>query len=280
MPLSAENQRVLDAVCRTDFVSFTQKVFQILSPSAVFRMNFHIENLAYYLELVRRGRIKRLIINLPPRSLRSMMTSVALPAFVLGHDHCTRIIVASYGTELAIKLTNDFRMVISSPSYRRLFPLMQPLALKDTELEVVTSQNRFRLETSIDGSLMGRGGDLIVVDDPLKPADALNEIRRSYVNNWFTNTLLTRSDDMTTGAIIVVMQRLHEDDLTGALLRSSNEWVLVSLPAIATSTKRRYHRDDAARSNRSKPCDLRRRRRHDPASYGRKSAPRGCPLPC
>ena len=230
MPLSAENQRVLDAVCRTDFVSFTQKVFQILSPSAVFRMNFHIENLAYYLELVRRGRIKRLIINLPPRSLKSMMTSVALPAFVLGHDHCTRIIVASYGTELAIKLTNDFRMVISSPSYRRLFPLMQPLALKDTELEVVTSQNRFRLGTSIDGSLMGRGDDLIVVDDSLKPADALNEIRRSYVNNWFTNTLLTRSDDMTTGAIIVVMQRLHEDDLTGALLRSSNEWCSRACP--------------------------------------------------
>ena len=80
---------------------------------------------------------------------------------------------------------------------------------------------------------MGRGGDLIVVDDPLKPADALNEVRRSYVNNWFTNTLLTRLDDMTTGAIIVVMQRLHEEDLTGALLRSSNEWVVLSLPAIA-----------------------------------------------
>ena len=66
MLLTAENQRVLDAVCRTDFVSFTQKVFQILSPSAVFRMNFHIENLAYYLELVRRGRIKRLIIKTTP----------------------------------------------------------------------------------------------------------------------------------------------------------------------------------------------------------------------
>lgn len=233
MLLTLEKQRVLDAICRTDFVSFTQKVFQILSPSAVFGMNFHIETLACHLELVRRGRIKRLIVNLPPRSLKSMTTSVALPAFELGHDPSKRIIVASYGTELAIKLTNDFRMVIGSPSYRRLFPLMRSPALKDTELEVVTSQNGFRLGTSIDGSLMGRGGDLIVVDDPLKPADALNEVRRSYVNNWFTNTLLTRLDDMTTGAIIVVMQRLHEEDLTGALLRSSNGWVVLSLPAIA-----------------------------------------------
>jgi hypothetical protein len=72
-----------------------------------------------------------------------MTTSVALPAFELGHDPSKRIIVASYGTELAIKLTNDFRMVIGSPSYRRLFPLMRSPALKDTELEVVTSQNDF-----------------------------------------------------------------------------------------------------------------------------------------
>ena len=69
MLLTLENQRVLDAICRTDFVSFTQKVFQILSPSAVFGMNFHIEALAYHLELVRRGQIRRLIVNLPPRSL-------------------------------------------------------------------------------------------------------------------------------------------------------------------------------------------------------------------
>ena len=124
-------------------------------------------------------------------------------------------------------------MVIDSPSYKAALSANAIARAKNTELEVVTSQNGFRLGTSIDGSLMGRGGDLIIVDDPLKPADALNEVRRSYVNNWFTNTLLTRLDDMTTGAIIVVMQRLHEEDLTGALLRSSNEWVLLSLPAIA-----------------------------------------------
>ena len=80
---------------------------------------------------------------------------------------------------------------------------------------------------------MGRGGDFFIIDDPLKPSDALNDVRRSYVNNWFTNTLLTRMDDMTTGAIIVVMQRLHPDDLTDALLRASKDWVLLSLPAIA-----------------------------------------------
>jgi hypothetical protein len=232
MLLTIENQRILDAICRTDFVSFTQKAFQILSPTKIFRMNFHIEALAYILELVRQGKLKRVIINLPPRSLKSLMTSVAWPAFVLGHDPSKHIVVVSYGTDLANTLANQFRTVIDSSSYKRLFPLMQP-GMKNTESEVTTAQNGYRFATSIDGALMGRGGDFLIIDDPLKPADAFNDARRSYVNNWFTNTLLTRLDDMTTSAIIVVMQRLHVDDLTGALLRWSNDWVLLSLPAIA-----------------------------------------------
>jgi predicted phage terminase large subunit-like protein len=232
MLLTPENQRVMDAICRTDFVAFTQKAFQILSPSAVFQMNFHIEALAYVLELVRQGKIRRVIINFPPRTLKSLMTSVAWPAFVLGHNPSKHFVVVSYGADLANALTNQFRMVIDSPSYKRLFPLMQP-GMKNTESEVITALNGYRFATSIDGSLMGRGGDFLIIDDPLKPADALNDVKRSYVNTWFTNTLLTRLDDMTTGAIIVVMQRLHEDDLTGALLRSSKDWTVLSLPAIA-----------------------------------------------
>ena len=231
MLLTPENQHVLDAICRTDFVAFTQKAFQILSPTRLFRMNFQIEGLAYHLELVRQGKIRRLIINLPPRSLKSMMTSVAWPAYVLGRDPSKRLVVVSYGTDLANTFANQFRTMIDSPSYKRLFPLMRP-GMKNTESEVITAQNGYRFATSIDGGLMGRGGDFLIIDDPLKPSDALNDARRSYVNSWFTNTLLTRMDDMTTGAIIVVMQRLHEDDLTGALLRSSKDWVLFSLPAI------------------------------------------------
>jgi len=126
MLLTLENQRISDAICRMDFISFTQKAFHILSPTATFRMNFQIEALAYNLDLVRQGKIRWLIINFPPRSLKSLMTSVALPAFVLGHDPSKRFVVVSYGADLAIKLTNDFRMVINSQPYKRLFPLMQP----------------------------------------------------------------------------------------------------------------------------------------------------------
>jgi hypothetical protein len=82
------------AACRKDFVSFVRKAFHVLNPSAIFHMNWHICAIAYYLEQVRLGKIRRLIITLPPRSLKSIMCSVAFPAFVLGHDPTKRLIVA------------------------------------------------------------------------------------------------------------------------------------------------------------------------------------------
>ena len=107
--------------------------------------------------------------------------------------------------------------------YQGLSPLTQISSTKNTEFEVATTANGYRLATSIDGSLTGRGGDIIIVDEPLKPSEALTESRRVWVNNWFNNTLLSRLDDMRTGAIIVVMQRLHDDDLTGALTAISRK---------------------------------------------------------
>ena len=103
-------------------MSFVRKCFHWLAPSATFHMNWHICAIAHQLEQVRLGTIKRLIITVPPRSLKSMMCSIAFPAFVLGHDPAKRLIVVSYGADLAIKLANDFRRVVSSRSMPRCFP--------------------------------------------------------------------------------------------------------------------------------------------------------------
>ena len=117
-----------------------------------------------------------------------MMTSVSFPAFVLGHDPTKRVIVVSYGSDLAIKLANDYRMIVNAPWYRDLFPAMRISSLKNTELEVATTQNGFRLATSIDGTLTGRGGDILILDDPLKPIDALSDSKRERVNDFFNHT--------------------------------------------------------------------------------------------
>ena len=224
--------RAADEVCRRDFLSFASWCFNELSPGIALLPNWHLEALAFRLDQVRRGEIKRLIINLPPRYGKSIFTSIALPAFVLGHDPTARIIVASYGSDLAVKLANDCRQILHSVRYENLFAT-RISRKKNTETEVVTTQGGYRLATSVDGTLTGRGGDIIIIDDPLKPADAFSSSKRERVNDRFRNTLVSRLDDKKNGAIIVAMQRLHVDDLCGRLLRESDDWTVLSLPAIA-----------------------------------------------
>jgi hypothetical protein len=166
--------------------------------------------------------------------LKSLVTSVAFPAFVLGHDPTKRLIVVSYSSELAVKLANDCRIVINSRRYKSIFPGLQISRMKNTETEISTTRDGSRLSTSIDGTLAGRGGHILIIDDPLKPSDASSDAKRDHVNAWYKNTALSRLDDKQKGAIIIVMQRLHDDDLCGILSKNSgHDWVVLNFPAIA-----------------------------------------------
>jgi len=109
---------------------------------------------------------------------------------------------------------------------------VQPIS-DASSLSSIRTQRGFRLATSIGGTLTGRGGDLVIIDDPLKPIDALSETKRMAANQWFANTLLSRLDDKRTGAIVIVMQRVHLDDLTGFVLDGEDEWKVLRLPAVA-----------------------------------------------
>jgi predicted phage terminase large subunit-like protein len=231
--MAPTDARTLEALLRADFRAFVHKVFATLSPGQTYISTWHIEAIAYQLERVRRGEVRRLVINMPPRSLKSIMTSVAFPAFVLGHDPSCRIICVSYSGDLTKKHSNDFRAVLESSWYRRTFPNARIGLYKNSEAEIELTERGFRLATSVGGTLTGRGGNIIIIDDPLKPDDALSETRRSAANHWFANTLLSRLDDKRTGAIVIVMQRVHMDDLIGFLLGQSDEWEILSLPAIA-----------------------------------------------
>ena len=156
------------------------------------------------------------------------------PAFVLGNEPTKRIIVISHGSELAVALANLFRMIVNSAEYKRLFPRMRVSRTKNTEYEVATTAGGFRLAATIDGALTGRGGDIIIIDDPLKATDASSNSKREHVNEVYRSTIVTRLNDKRTGAIIIVMQRLHVDDLCGYVLKSPDPWDCLILPAIAT----------------------------------------------
>jgi len=225
--------RLVQALLRHDLRAFVHKIFLNLSPGQRYVHDWHIDAIAYRLEQVRRGELRRLIINMPPRSLKSITASVAFPAFLLGHDPTKRIICVSYSGDLAKKHSNDFRAILESPWYQSTFPETRVGIYKNTETEIELTRRGFRLATSVGGTLTGRGGDIIIIDDPLKPDDANSEPRRTAGNQWFANTLLSRLDDKRTGAIVIVMQRVHIDDLTGYVLGQSAEWEVLSLPAIA-----------------------------------------------
>jgi predicted phage terminase large subunit-like protein len=224
--------RVFEAVLRADLYSFVQAIFPIVSPGGRFLPNWSLEAITYALTRVMKGEITRLIINVPPRSLKSICASVALPAYVLGHDPTQEIVCVSYSEALARKHANDCRAVMTSPLYRRLFSRTRISPLKDTELEFMTTARGCRLATSVGGTLTGRGGNLIIIDDPMKPQDAQSQSARENLEQWYGNTLLSRLNDKTRGAIIVVMQRLHVNDLVGHLLEQEG-WSLLKLPAIA-----------------------------------------------
>jgi predicted phage terminase large subunit-like protein len=226
------DQQLVRAILREDLYCFIQAAFPTVSPGASFAPNWHIEAIAYALTRVLNGEIKRLIITVPPRSLKSICTSVAFPAFVLGHDPTRRIICVSYAEGLARKHANDCRTIMRSALYNRLFPDTRISLAKDTELEFATTCGGNRLSTSVGGTLTGRGGNLIIIDDPLKPQDTYSEAARESTKQWYSNTLLSRLDDKINDAIIVVMQRLHLDDLVGHLLEQEG-WTHLNLPAIA-----------------------------------------------
>ena len=120
---------------------------------------------------------------------------------------------------------------MGSDWYQNLFPT-RLASLKQSLQEFLTTENGFRLATSVGGVLTGRGADFIIIDDPLKPDEALSQTQRKAANDWFDHTLYSRLNDKRTGRIIIIMQRLHEDDLVGHVLEQEN-WDLVRLPAIA-----------------------------------------------
>jgi predicted phage terminase large subunit-like protein len=225
-------RRLLHAFQREDFEAFLHRAFCVINPGQEYTRSWHISAIAHKLDKVRLGESKRLIIAMPPRHLKSITVSIAFPAFLLGHDPSMRIIGASYADSLAAAHSNDFRRLIESQPYKRLFPKTRIDPAKNTEAEVRTTQRGFRLATSVGGSLTGRGGQLIIIDDPLKPDEAASAPARRRAIDWYEKTVTSRLDHKGEGAIILVMQRLHVDDLAGHLLEGGG-WDYLGLPAIA-----------------------------------------------
>src|ERR1700759_2799192 len=229
--MSELSPRELDVILRSDLGYFAERCFYQLNPQAAFLTNWHIEVIAAKLAAVREGKIQRLIINLPPRHLKSLMASIAFPAWCLGHDPSSQILCVSYAQDLADKLARDCRTITMSPWYQRIFST-RLAPHRQAVQEFITTRQGYRLATSTGGVLTGRGADIILIDDPLKPEEALSDAQRQACNQWFVHTLYSRLNDKRHGRIVIIRQRVHEDDLVGHVL-GQEPWEVLSFPAIA-----------------------------------------------
>jgi predicted phage terminase large subunit-like protein len=220
----------LRAVLATDLMAFIEYTFGVVRPGAIFKPNWHLEAIAHKLSQVASGEVKRLIITVPPRHLKSICASVALPAWFLGQNPSERVVAVSYSDVLARMHANDFRRVVNDPLYQATFPGMR--LERDTDREITTTKRGRRYATSIEGTLTGLGGNLVIIDDPLKLGDAHSEAVRARTIEWYRSTLVTRPDDKSAARIVVVMQRVHQDDLVG-YLQEQGGFEVLNLPAIA-----------------------------------------------
>ena len=220
-----------NALYRTDFGAFCYRAFEALNPGQRLIANWHIDTICYAVQQIVIGAVrKRLVLNLPPRTLKSLIVSVALPAWLLGRAPGTRIICASYSDELTTKFSRDCRALLETAFYKSVFPATRLNPKKAAEGEFETTKRGSRLATSVGGTLTGRGGSVLIVDDPIKANDADSEVARRSAIEWFRNTALSRLDDPAQSLICIAMQRLHVDDLAGILIEQG--WPKLVIPAI------------------------------------------------
>jgi predicted phage terminase large subunit-like protein len=227
------DQKAFSAVLAADLLAFLQRAFRDLDPRHRLIITPYVELLVQELLGVATGETRRLIINLPPRHLKSLLASVVLPAWLLGRDPRLRIAVISHGQSLARDLASWTKLVVETDWYRDAFPAMRLRPERSGAMDFLTTQGGGRYAASLDTGITGRGFDFIVIDDPLSAQDARSPAERQRVKEAFDGMIASRLDDPARGAIVVVHQRLHEDDLTGHLL-GKGPWRHVSLPLVAS----------------------------------------------
>lgn len=209
--------------CRRSLAFFTKQAWHVIEPGTPLRWNWHIDAVCAALEAVSRGEIRKLIINIPPGTMKSILVSVMWPAWVWTWRPEWRGLFGSYAIDLAMRDSVRCRSVVSSPWFQDRFrPDWQMSGDQNVKSYFENTAKGFRMALSVGGAGTGFRGDCVVVDDPLKAMDAESKLAREESLRWWTKTMPTRVNDPATGAFVIVMQRLHEDDLTGHMLKSGD----------------------------------------------------------
>lgn len=227
-PISAER---LDAL-QTDFALFIRESWKYLNPGKPLVWSWHYDLLAEYLTLIKARKLKRLILNVPPRTAKSTIATICFPCWVWTTEPWHAFLCASYSNSLSTDHSVARRNLIMSPWYQSLWAERFQLA-SDRNLATQFMNNRMgqMIATSTGSGAEGRGGDTAILDDPMSSQQSLSDVERMAANRWVDNTLRQRLNDPATAAIIVIMQRMHELDTTGFVKgQDGDAWTEVVIP--------------------------------------------------
>lgn len=227
-------QRELAAhLARTDLHNFLRCVIHVLYPKTAFRAYRYLEAMCKAAQDIADTDAGRLLVTVPPRHFKSTVVSVALPAFLLGRDPSKEVLVATQSSEFATLHANQFRRVVESEIYRRLFPQATIDPRNNRVDEVRFTSGGGRKSASVGSATLGRGADVLVIDDLEKPGEAMATSAQRPAIDYYENVLLGRLNEKSSASIIVIQQRLHEYDFAGYLMEKGI-YRHLNLPSIAT----------------------------------------------
>jgi hypothetical protein len=201
-------------LARIDFGVFLVLMFPELHDGRQLIPAPYVNMMAEALMGVRFGDLKRLIFNLPPGHMKSLIVSVMFTAWMLGVNPSKRMLCISYGEDLARQLSRLTRRAMTSPLYRRIFP--GAILVKQSEDLLTTTKGGQRLATAVGGTIAGFRSELTIIDDPMQPDEIASELKKQGLRDWYSGVVEQRL--VPGGAMIVVMHRLAPDDFTATLL--------------------------------------------------------------
>ena len=222
---------------RRSLSEYTRQAWPQTEPGE-FSSGWCIDAVAAHLEAITNGQIKRLLINIPPRHMKSLSVSVFWPTWEwLDHPEL-KYMYASYSAELSTRDNVKSRDIIQSPWYQQTLQRLYPnpddrWRLKgdqNVKMRYENSRGGHRIATSVTGNATGDGGDRIVADDPHNVREGDSDIKREAVLTWWDRTMSSRLNNRATGVKVIVMQRVHEKDLSGHVLAESGDYVHLCLP--------------------------------------------------
>lgn len=222
---------LLQKQAESSLLAFTKQAWHIIEPGAEFRYNWHLEVIAEHLEAVHDGEIQNLLINIPPGTMKSILVSVMMSPWEWIHNDSLRYMGASYGEDLAIRDSMKARSIIGSRWYHERWPHVGVSRRQDDKKKYELTGGGWRMATSVGGRGTGEHPDRKIVDDPHNVKKAESDTERSTALQWFDLTLGSRGVSRDA-ATIVVMQRLHERDLSGHILEGedADNWVHLCIP--------------------------------------------------